>query len=181
MKNNKLTIIVLGLVFCGLLMGVAWGFAPFFIHGKRTVVTTYTNLPAASSTASRGSGQMTQGPATVAVPTASGTVTIANPAQVPTAQVLGGGQYSVTDPNNTQADFNVVYSTRDGSFAVALLNEPIAKARTEAGQYLLSTLHISQAQLCLLNVYVGVPRSINQFYSGKNLGFSFCPNAVQLQ
>jgi hypothetical protein len=34
--------------------------------------------------------------------------------------------------------------------------------------------------MCGLNYTVSVPYSVNAIYSGSNLGFSFCPDAVVL-
>jgi len=47
-------------------------------------------------------------------------------------------------------------------------------------QFMLKTLGISQQQLCALNYSVGVTRYVNEQYTAKNLGFSFCPGAVVL-
>ena len=65
-------------------------------------------------------------------------------------------------------------------FNIALLQEPIGTVREEMEQYLMTHLGIPQSQMCRLNYMVSVPDYINSFYSGKNLGFSFCPDATVL-
>lgn len=65
-------------------------------------------------------------------------------------------------------------------FNIGLLQEPVKASRQQAEQYLMSTLGVSQAQMCQLNYMVAVPYSINQAYAGTSLGFSFCPGAVTL-
>ena len=77
-------------------------------------------------------------------------------------------------------DFSISFHNADGAFTIELLAEPIAAARAEAELFLLDRLGISQAQMCLLNYWVGVPDSVNATFAGKNLGFSFCPGATQL-
>ena len=179
-KPNVLFIaIVVGVV--GTLGIAVWAFLPNL--GYQVKPTSYTNHPSASTNGTSTAPASNQGTAPqVTIETTSGTVTLVNPATVSTATYLGANQYNVTDINQAlSADFNVVFNAHNGSFAVALLKEPIAKSRTEAEQYLLNTLQISQQQLCSLTTYVGVAYNVNQFYSGKNLGFSFCPGAVQLQ
>jgi len=45
---------------------------------------------------------------------------------------------------------------------------------------LLQQLGISEQDACRLRYSVSVPFSVNPLYSGKNLGFSFCPGATPL-
>ncbi len=80
----------------------------------------------------------------------------------------------------SSSDFNIVYSTSDGAFNIALLSEPLGKARHEMEQFLMDRLGLSQNQLCNLNYYVGTTYWINETYDGENLGFSFCPGATPL-
>lgn len=65
-------------------------------------------------------------------------------------------------------------------FNIALLEEPIGAVRGEMEQYLLTHLGITQDQACRLNYMVSVPNRVNSAFSGRNLGFSFCPGAAAL-
>lgn len=66
------------------------------------------------------------------------------------------------------------------TFNVALLQEPITQARTQAEQYLAAKLGLSYKQLCELDYVVSVPASVNDIYTGSNLKFSFCFGATSL-
>lgn len=65
-------------------------------------------------------------------------------------------------------------------FGIELLSEPIGTTRATAEQFLMANLGISQSQMCQLSYMVTVPNSVNSQFSGKNLGFSFCPGATTL-
>lgn len=100
-----------------------------------------------------------------------------------TADPNNEGQYFLagTGKNNSSAPpYNILYVASDNSFTIALLKEPLRDTRSAAEQALQKTLGISQTEMCNLNYAVLVPYSVNQFYSGQNLGFSFCPNAAAL-
>ena len=95
---------------------------------------------------------------------------------IPQHYFLSGG----TDPSATNASHSTFYLESDQSFNVTLLQEPIGQVRSQAETELIQKLGISQADMCRLRYWVGVPNFINSIYSGKNLGFSFCPGAAQL-
>ena len=98
--------------------------------------------------------------------------------------VAGSPGYCLSDgtcPHGAAAtDFNIAYDARAQFFNIALLGEPLGKVRAEAEQLMIKILGISQDQLCTLNYYVGTTYYVNEQYSGKNLGFSFCPGATVL-
>lgn len=98
--------------------------------------------------------------------------------------MLAGNLGYCSDPAKCQAatttDFTVYYNSGPQSFTIALTQEPIGQARLDMEQFLLSTLGLTEQQLCSLNYYVGVTRYVNAQFTGKNLGFSFCPGAVTL-
>lgn len=96
---------------------------------------------------------------------------------------MGNGNYSLTGfLNNTpETQFNITFTETDGSFAVALLEEPLAESRKAAENFLVNKLNVSPEVLCSLSVYVGVPVSINSALSNENLGISFCPGAFPLE
>lgn len=98
--------------------------------------------------------------------------------------LAGNLGYCVSDPSDCQAgptdDFNIFYDEQYQSFTIALLKEPVGEVRFRMEQVLLSLLGISKADMCRLNYYVGTQSDVNQFFSGKNLSFSYCPGATPL-
>ena len=84
------------------------------------------------------------------------------------------------DPTETGAAYSIIYSDRDQQFTVTLLKEPIGETRITAEQELMQRLDMSEDVMCRMKYWVGVPYSYNEFYAGRNLGFSFCPGAVQI-
>lgn len=98
--------------------------------------------------------------------------------------LAGNLGYCISDPQKCQAaeatDFSVYYNGKPQSFTITLTAEPIGTARLHMEQFMLTTLGVSQSQLCNLNYLVGVTRYVNSQYTGRNLGFSFCPGATKL-
>lgn len=94
------------------------------------------------------------------------------------------GYHQSTGPEDTTATdappYVIEYIAQTHYFNIGLYQEPIGQARHDAEQYLLNTLGISQDAACALKYMVSVPDKVNSYYSGENLGFSFCPGAVQL-
>lgn len=78
------------------------------------------------------------------------------------------------------AGVNIIYNVNYGAFTVALLEEPLSEARVRAERFLLTTLALTEPELCTLNYYVGTDDDVNESYAGMNLGFSFCPGATVL-
>lgn len=72
--------------------------------------------------------------------------------------------------------FNAVTS----AFTIALTGEPLGEARHSMETFLLSTLGITKEQMCNVDYSVNVTRYVSEQYTGKNLGFSFCPGAMVL-
>lgn len=86
-----------------------------------------------------------------------------------------------SDPTATDnPPYIITYISTTHYFNIALFQEPIGIVREEAQQYLMTHLGITQSQMCQLDYMVSVPWRVNQIYSGKNLGFSFCPGATAL-
>ena len=56
----------------------------------------------------------------------------------------------------------------------------VASARESAQRFLETTLGLTQERMCALKYYVGTTQYVNAQYSGKNLGFSYCPGAITL-
>lgn len=89
---------------------------------------------------------------------------------------LAGG----LDPTGSDVSYSIFYVESDQSFNITLLKEPIGETRIQAETELMQKLGISQSDMCRLRYWVGVPNFVNAIYSGKNLGFSFCPGATPL-
>lgn len=106
---------------------------------------------------------------------------MANPGRYLLAGNLG---YCLANPEECQAgearSYNIYFDSEMQSFVMVIIEEPIGEIRHEMEQLLLSTLGITEMQLCSLNYYVGVTSELNEQFAGKNLGFSFCPGAVVL-
>lgn len=77
-------------------------------------------------------------------------------------------------------NFDIYYIGSSKAFVITLTKEPLGQARLDMEQFMISALGIGEQQLCSLNYYVGTTRYINERYSTKNLGFSFCPGATLL-
>jgi hypothetical protein len=87
----------------------------------------------------------------------------------------------ISDPTATDnPPYIITYISATHYFNITLLQEPIGTVREEMQQYLMMRLGISQDGMCRLDYMVSVPWRVNQVYSGKNLGFSFCPGATKL-
>jgi hypothetical protein len=96
------------------------------------------------------------------------------------AELTNATYYELTEGDDSaDGSFTVTYGT-DSSFAIQLLEEPLSESRAAAEGYLRLKLGLSDAQMCALDTTVAVPNSVNEFYSGSDLGLSFCPGSVQL-
>jgi hypothetical protein len=101
--------------------------------------------------------------------------------KLPEVVDIGDGMYSLNGTrSNPSANFSLLFSEADNSYSIAILAEPVAGNRMEASKYFLELLQIDETTACGLKVYLGTVASVNQTLSGKNLGLSFCPGAVQL-
>ena len=90
--------------------------------------------------------------------------------------------YALTNNQDTQgpaAKYDIIYGT-DSSITVGLFKEPLGASRLEAEAELSRLLGLPNETLCTLDVTVAVPIRVNEFYSARNLGLSFCPGAVTL-
>lgn len=106
---------------------------------------------------------------------------VMNPGSYQLAGSLGYCLANGTCPGGaTSTDFNISYNGTTQFFNIVLLKEPLSLSRNAAEQFLGTLLGISNDQLCSLKYFVGTPYYVNSFYSGKNLGFSFCPGATVL-
>jgi len=67
------------------------------------------------------------------------------------------------------------------SFNVVINAVPLATTRLEAEHALRTQLGVTNQQLCKMEVSVSVFRWVDERYSDRNLGLSFCNNAVPLR
>lgn len=102
-------------------------------------------------------------------------ITIADPSN-PGVYIVAGGE----DPTGLGAPYSIIYTEEDQLFTITLLKEPIVETRKAMEEELMRRLNSSENLMCRLNYWVGVPYSYNEFYAGRNLGFSFCPGAVTI-
>ena len=101
---------------------------------------------------------------------------IHGPYNTPGYDILVG----TSDPSAPNPPYEIDYTARDQSFGIALYQEPLGQYRITAEQDLMTRLGISEADMCRLNYVIAAGPGVNDAYSGKNLGFSFCPGATPL-
>jgi len=119
---------------------------------------------------------------TIPIQTSTGLVLISDIKNLPEVQDVGKGMYHLQGPVDSSGlvNFALLYSTKDNSFSISIERDPIAQNRILASEYLVSLLNISKSEACQLKVLLGVPYSVNEQLSGKNLGLSFCPGSINL-
>ena len=76
--------------------------------------------------------------------------------------------------------YQIFYYAKDGSIVISLQSEPLALARVIAERELISRLGVTEQELCSLNIRVSTPASVNEEFSGRELGLSFCQNNITL-
>ncbi len=89
--------------------------------------------------------------------------------------------YDFGPKDSVEPRFILLYSEMDQGFLMTLLATPLTEVRREAEQEFLKRLQISEREACFLSVSVGVPVSISDTFSGRDLGLSFCPNSIPLE
>lgn len=151
-----------------------------------TPINTNTGGGAGDSTGTSTNTGGTQGTSSVQVAIAGGraitTSDFKSDPQTETSTNIPGHYYLAggLDPVGSGAPYSIFYVDSDQSFTIDLLQEPLSQTRQDAEQVLMKKLGITTTYMCELRYTVLVPVSVNSFYSGKNLGFSFCPGAVVL-
>lgn len=109
------------------------------------------------------------------IPTSAGIVEVVDVSTLPHATSPDEGFYHFHgSENDSSAPFSILYSELDNSFSIAIELEPIAENHELASQYFLELLEISEVDACKLNVFVGVPYSVNSKYQGRDLGLTYC-------
>jgi hypothetical protein len=93
---------------------------------------------------------------------------------------LGNTFPEIVNESHPLPPYIVEYFSDTQTFNIVLLQEPIAWAREEMERYLATKLGVSASQMCALKYMVSVPEDVNSAYASMNLGFSICPDAVQL-
>lgn len=186
--NKTLLVIIIfaGVAVTALLVGVGWYFS------KNTNPPTQ---PTVTNSTTSGSIPSNNTVTTGSVPTPGTTQTALsvqgiNGATIAIKDFIHASS-TVVDPNNqgqyflnntgkqkSVVPYNILYVAADQSFTIALLQEPIGDSRRQAESALQNSLGISESDMCNLRYRVLVSHSVNSYYSGKNLGFSFCPDAI---
>ncbi len=200
--NTKLIIWILGILFGTILIGVVWYTMFVPKAAPQQAARPSTTLPTSGSitptpTPSTNPSLATSSPAaqTMTLALRNGTsvvasdfihngVTISDTANEGRYLLAGNLGYCVSNPQKCQAasstDFNIYYNSARQSFTIALTKEPLGQSRLDMEQFMLSTLGLTQPQMCGLEYYVCTTFDVNALYSTKNLGFSFCPGATVL-
>ena len=85
-----------------------------------------------------------------------------------------------TNPAKAVYDIEVYADSHTSILNIGIFKKPLGVSRRAAEAKLRQLLHLSGAQLCLLNVSVMVPAAVDHVYSGQNLGLNDCQGAVHL-
>ena len=83
-------------------------------------------------------------------------------------------------PGDPDAPVGFFFNDRNDSFSIGIEALPLNENRTAVSEAFRIMLGVSEKELCLMNIYVGVPYGLSPEMAGKNLGLSFCPGAVSL-
>ena len=92
---------------------------------------------------------------------------------------VSGAQIQIGTTTESIPEYQIYYFPADQTFLVSLLQEPLGEVRKRATQDLASRLNIPPEGICSLVAEVTIPRDVNQFYSGKSLGFPGCSGATK--
>lgn len=165
------TLIILGL------SGVAY----YLLHEqpKMQINQSGTSFPTSTATSS---AQLGDGNVSIVAVTGETYRVPSFPKDTLHYELPSGTYYQLTRNIETQgadAQFDIQYGT-DNSIQIVLVKEPLKDARLAAEASLRTFFPLANDQLCALNIDVGVPVKVNDVFSGKNLGLSFCPGAVKL-
>lgn len=100
-----------------------------------------------------------------------------------TSVVKWGDSYVIAEDVDVKRDlyYQIFYFPMDRSISVALLQEPLSLSRNLAERALHERLMLSQDVLCKLDINVSTPSFVSDTFSGRDLGLSFCPGAIQLE
>jgi hypothetical protein len=192
--NTKLIIWIIGILLGTIIVAVLWyvmsvpNASPQINQSSTTLPISGLVTPVTSSTTSQTSGTIAlaaqNGSTVVTADFIHNGVTIYDSANAGRYMLAGNLGYCLSNPQQCQAapstNFNVYYNSGPQSFTITLTKEPIGQARFAMEQFMLRTLGITEQQMCNLNYLVGVTIYVNSQYTGKNLGFSFCPGATVL-
>lgn len=76
------------------------------------------------------------------------------------------------------SDFDMIFSNynNQNSFLISIKSSNIEEARKKAEKKLIEILKVEKEEICSLNVYVAVPKYVDENLAGQNLGLSFCQN-----
>ena len=138
--------------------------------GQLPLTETSTTLPVVSSTS-------TPAGDTITIGTSKGTVVMKNFYKSAAIISPDGSGVLITD----SPAYDISYATYDSSFAISLLQTPLAAVRAQAEAVFLQDLGISKEDACKLKATVEVPVSVDPGNAGINLGLSFCNGAFQPQ
>ena len=101
--------------------------------------------------------------------------------QQPFVLDVGEGFYNLDGANaDINLPYSILYNQNNQSFAISLNIAPLYTTRDQATAEFIKRLGITSEQACKINIYVGVPYSVDSRLSGQNLGLSYCPGNVPL-
>lgn len=116
-----------------------------------------------------------QGGKTVVVPNFTQAQDTKVDSQNPGFYLVGQGPSAIRD-----ASFDITYIAATDFFNISLMQMPIRDARLRAEKYLMGTLGLDADAMCQLRYSVATPAFVDESYTGTDLRFSFCADAVAL-
>lgn len=102
--------------------------------------------------------------------------------RIPEQDPLAGPTYYLSAPTEEDplVPYSIAYFEEDQGFIITLDQNPIGIARAQAEEMMRQELGVDNATLCMLEYQVFTPQSISPEFAGKDLRFSFCPQAIAL-
>ncbi len=92
-------------------------------------------------------------------------------------EVVNNVLYRNTNANDI---YNIYYNEEEGLILILLYDEDLARARDMAEAQLTKIFPQTKGELCDMNVSIQTNEHVNKYFSGKNLGLSFCPGSLEL-
>lgn len=164
---NKTILILLGVVVVMVVVGSGIWFA--IQPSPENTVQEPVTFPTSSNTNSTGTNQQIS--------------FLENPEVYPDPNNPGTYYIQYRQPDESEpADmpYLIQYIEETRYFNIGLIQEPLGENRRKAEVKIMQVVGITKEQMCYLNYAVYASNSVNSQYSGQNLGFSFCPDAVRL-
>ena len=108
---------------------------------------------------------------------AGGFVAVDDIVEYPGAEVLADGVYQISDSLD---EYTIYYNQYSSVIFIHLYATPLGLMRQQAERKLKEILPLQDSEICEIDIAVTTNPFVDQEFSGRNLGLTFCPNAVPL-